>query len=138
MRVRGIVTPAHTSSGSNLTFASNLISGSTYWAVGPEERAVLAGRVALGSLDGAPLSQLPSDQRIYAGGGGSVRPYGWQMAGPLASNNVPIGGKSSLILNLEARIRITETMGLSRLSMLAATMKARCRNSAAALSTASV
>ena len=24
--------------------------------------------------NGAPLSQLPSDQRIYAGGGGSVRP----------------------------------------------------------------
>ena len=106
------VTPAHTFSGSNLTFASNLISGSTYWAIGPEERAVLAGRLALGSLDGAPLSQLPSDQRIYAGGGGSVRPYGWQMAGPLASNNVPIGGKSSLVLNMEARIKVTEAIGV--------------------------
>jgi translocation and assembly module TamA len=106
------VTPAHTFSGFNLTFATNLISGSTYWAFGPEERAVLAGRLALGSLDGAPLSQLPSDQRIYAGGGGSVRPYGWQMAGPLASNNVPIGGKSSLVLNLEARIKVTETIGV--------------------------
>ena len=106
------VTPAHTFSGSNLTFVSNLVSGSTYWAIGPEERAVLAGRLALGSLDGAPLSQLPSDQRIYAGGGGSVRPYGWQMAGPLASNNVPIGGKSSLVLNMEARIKVTEAIGV--------------------------
>jgi len=34
--------------------------------LGPEQRAVLAGKLALGSLDGAPLSQLPSDQRIYA------------------------------------------------------------------------
>ena len=57
--------------------------------------AILAGKLALGSLDGAPLSQLPSDQRIYAGGGGSIRPYGWQMAGPLAPNKVPIGGRSS-------------------------------------------
>jgi translocation and assembly module TamA len=34
------------------------------------------------------------------------------MAGPLAPNNVPIGGRSSLALNLEARIRITETIGI--------------------------
>src|SRR6516162_151574 len=106
------VTPAHTFSGSHLTFSTNLLSGSTYWVLGPEQRAVLAGKLALGSLDGAPLSQLPSDQRIYAGGGGSVRPYGYLMAGPLAPNNVPIGGRSSLVLNLEARIKITETIGI--------------------------
>ena len=106
------VTPAHTFSGSHLTFVTNLLSGSTYWALGSEQRAVLAGKLALGSLDGAPLSQLPSDQRVYAGGGGSVRPYGYLMAGPLAPNNVPIGGRSSLVLNLEARIKITETIGI--------------------------
>ena len=106
------VTPAHTFSGSHLTFSTNLLSGSTYWVLGPEQRAVLAGKLALGSLDGAPLSQLPSDQRIYAGGGGSVRPYGYLMAGPLAPNNVPIGGRSSLVLNLEARVKITETIGI--------------------------
>ena len=106
------VTPAHTFSGSHLTFSTNLLSGSTYWALGPEQRAVIAGKLALGSLDGAPLAQLPSDQRIYAGGGGSVRPYGYLMAGPLAPNNVPIGGRSSLVLNLEARVKITETIGI--------------------------
>ena len=106
------VTPAHTFSGSHLTFSTNLLSGSTYWALDSEQRAVLAGKLALGSLDGAALSQLPSDQRIYAGGGGSVRPYGYLMAGPLAPNNVPIGGRSSLVLNLEARIKITETIGI--------------------------
>jgi translocation and assembly module TamA len=106
------VTPAHTFSGSHLTFSTNLLSGSTYWPIGPEENTVLAGKLALGSLDGAPLSQLPSDQRIYAGGGGSVRPYGYLMAGPLAPNNVPIGGRSSLVLNLESRIKITETIGV--------------------------
>jgi translocation and assembly module TamA len=106
------VTPAHTFSGSHLTFVTNLLSGSTYWALGAEQRAILAGKLALGSLDGAPLAQLPADQRIYAGGGGSIRPYGWQLAGPLASNDKPIGGRSSLVLNLEARIKITETIGV--------------------------
>jgi translocation and assembly module TamA len=106
------VTPAHTFSGSHLTFVTNLLSGSTYWALGAEQRAILAGKLSLGSLDGAPLAQLPADQRIYAGGGGSIRPYGWQLAGPLASNDKPIGGRSSLVLNLEARIKITETIGI--------------------------
>jgi len=111
-RAQLAVTPAHTFSGSNLTFITSLISGSTYWGLGAEERAILAGKVALASLDGAPLLQLPADQRIYAGGGGSVRPYGYQMAGPLAPNNDPIGGKSSLVLNLEARVKITENIGI--------------------------
>jgi translocation and assembly module TamA len=106
------VTPAHTFSGSHLTFSTNMLSGSTYWALGPEQRAVLAGKLALGSLDGAPLAQLPSDQRIYVGGGGSVRPYGYLMAGPLAPNNVPIGGRSSLVLNLETRVKVTENIGV--------------------------
>src|SRR5499427_1232780 len=106
------VTPAHTFSGSHLTFSTNLGSGSTYWALDSEDRMVLAGKLALGSLDGAPLSQLPSDQRIYAGGGGSVRPYGYLMAGPLAPNNKPIGGRSSLVLNLEARVGITDNIGI--------------------------
>ena len=106
------VRPAHTFAGSNLTFVTNLVSGSTYWGLGSEERTILAGKLALGSLAGAPLSPLPADQRIYVGGGGSIRPYGYQMAGPLDRGNVPIGGRSSLVLNLEARIKITETIGI--------------------------
>ncbi|SRR6266851_3602361 len=111
-RAQLAVTPARTFSGSNLTFVTNLLSGSTYWGLGSEQRTILAGKLALGSLVGAPLSPLPADQRIYAGGGGSIRPYGYLMAGPLDSGNVPIGGRSSLALNLEARIKITESIGI--------------------------
>jgi translocation and assembly module TamA len=111
-RAQFATTPSRTFSSPTLTFVSNLVSGSTYWAVGAEQRAVLAGRVAVASLEGAPLFQLPADQRIYAGGGGSIRPYGYQLAGPLDAGDHPVGGKSSLVLNLEARIRITENIGL--------------------------
>jgi translocation and assembly module TamA len=106
------VMPAHTVSGPDLTFVSNLVAGSTYWAVGPEQRAILAGKLAVASLDGAPFAELPADQRIYAGGGGSIRPYGYQLAGPLDIGNKPFGGRSSLVLNLEARVRITENIGI--------------------------
>jgi translocation and assembly module TamA len=111
-RAQLAVTPAHTLSTPTLNFVRNLISGSTYWALGAEERAVLAARAELGSLDGAPLFELPADQRIYVGGGGSIRPYGYQLAGPLDPGNKPIGGKSSFVLNLEARLKITENIGV--------------------------
>src|SRR6185437_2393695 len=86
-RANFATTPAHTFSSPSLTFVSSLVSGSTYWSIGAE-------------------------QRIYAGGGGSIRPYGYQLAGPLDPGDHPIGGKSSLVLNLEARIRITENIGI--------------------------
>ncbi|HTV46576.1 MAG TPA: BamA/TamA family outer membrane protein [Stellaceae bacterium] len=106
------VTPAHILSSPSETFVTNYLSASSYWQVGAQGRTVLAGRVALASLDGAPLGGVPADQRIYAGGGGSIRAYGYQMAGPLASNNDPIGGKSSLVVNFETRVRVTDTIGL--------------------------
>jgi translocation and assembly module TamA len=111
-RAQLAITPSHTFAGASLNFISNLISGSAYRSLGADERAVLAGRASLASLDGAPLFALPADQRIYAGGGGSIRPYGYQLAGPLDPGNKPVGGKSSLVVNLEARIKITENIGL--------------------------
>jgi translocation and assembly module TamA len=106
------VTPAHTISTPDLTYVTNIVSTSTYWSVIPDDRVVLAGQAVLTSLDGAPLAELPADQRIYAGGGGSIRPYGYLMAGPLDNNNIPIGGRSSAALNLEARIKVTQTIGV--------------------------
>jgi translocation and assembly module TamA len=106
------VTPAHIFSTPSVTYVTNLLSASTYWKVDNNGRAILAGRAALGTLDGAPLASLPADQRIYVGGGGTIRPYGYQMAGPLASNNDPIGGRSSLVLNFESRVKVTDTIGV--------------------------
>jgi translocation and assembly module TamA len=110
------VTPAHTISSPDLTFVTSIVAVSTYWPALPDERLVLAGQAAVASLDGAPLGQLPADQRIYAGGGGGgagvIRPYGYQTAGPLDADNIPIGGKSSLAVNLEARIQATPRIGV--------------------------
>jgi translocation and assembly module TamA len=106
------VTPSHIFSSPQLNYVSNLVSASTYWQLGENGRAVLAGRAELASLDGAPLLELPADQRIYVGGGGTIRPYAYQTAGPLAPNNDPIGGRSSLVLNFEARVKVTNTIGV--------------------------
>jgi translocation and assembly module TamA len=106
------VTPTHIFSSADLNYVTNLVSASTYWQLGNNGRAVLAGRAQVASLDGPPLLELPADQRIYVGGGGTIRPYAYQTAGPLAPNNDPIGGKSSLVMNFEARLRVTQNIGV--------------------------
>ncbi len=41
-----------------------------------------------------------------------MRAYGYQMAGPLDANGNPIGGRSALEVSLEARIKVTKTIGI--------------------------
>ncbi len=111
-RAQASLVPYQSFSGPNLTFAFGRISASTYQRLDDGERYIIAAAAAMSSLDGASLAALPADKRIYAGGGGSIRAYGYQMAGPLDINKEPIGGKSSLELSLEARIKITHSIGI--------------------------
>ena len=107
-RARFDLTPYQSFSGPNLTFVSGRLWGSTYQRLSDSDRYIIALSAALSSIGGPSLDQIPADKRIYAGGGGSIRAYGYQMAGALDVNNRPIGGKSSLELSAEARIKITE------------------------------
>ncbi len=104
--------PYQSFSGPDLTFAFGRISASTYQRLEDSDRYIIAASAALSSIGGASLAALPADKRIYAGGGGSIRAYGYQMAGPLDFDKKPIGGKSSLELSLEARIKITQSIGI--------------------------
>jgi translocation and assembly module TamA len=107
------VAPFTSVSGGSFTFARGKLSASGYQKIGPTDRFVLAAYGNIGSTVGVSLSQLPRDQRLYAGGGGSVRGYGFQMAGPLDFQGKPIGGLSSLETGIELRTRITDTIGLA-------------------------
>ncbi|MWV27356.1 autotransporter assembly complex protein TamA [Aurantiacibacter rhizosphaerae] len=73
-----------------------------YKSVG--ENTVLAGRVRFASIPGAPLEAIAPSRRLYAGGGGSVRGYGYREIGPLNSSGNPLGGRSLVELSAEARI----------------------------------
>jgi translocation and assembly module TamA len=73
---------------------------------------VLAVRARLGSIVGEELLDVPSDKRFFSGGGGSVRGYAFQAIGPRTLEDNPLGGRSLLELGLEARVRITEEIGL--------------------------
>ncbi|MDX6750039.1 autotransporter assembly complex family protein [Geminicoccaceae bacterium 1502E] len=73
---------------------------------------VLALRGAVGSLVGVERDEVPADERFYAGGGGSVRGIGYQLAGPLDDKERPLGGRSLIELNAELRFDLTESIGL--------------------------
>ncbi|MGH6940186.1 autotransporter assembly complex protein TamA [Hypericibacter sp.] len=106
------VTPYHSIDGTNLDYVGVRATASAYQRLTDSDRFVLAGYTNVGSLDGVSLGDLPRNLRLYAGGGGSVRGYGYQQAGPLDSSDNPRGGLSSLESGIELRTKITDTIGI--------------------------
>jgi translocation and assembly module TamA len=120
-RLLGRVNPeASLGNGSDYYFR-NQIEGSGYFPFG--ESFVLAGRARFGSIYGIPRDRLAPSRRFYAGGGGSVRGFGFQELGPreeVANPKfdptdpeeedpptifVPLGGRSLAEFAVEGRYR---------------------------------
>ncbi|MBX5007264.1 outer membrane protein assembly factor [Rhizobium lentis] len=87
------------------------ISG--YLPFGAEDGVVLAGKVAAGTLvSSGGIENIPATQRFFAGGGGSVRGYAYQEISPYNDDGDATGGRSYVTGSLEARIKITDTIGI--------------------------
>ncbi|HEX8644466.1 MAG TPA: BamA/TamA family outer membrane protein [Allosphingosinicella sp.] len=101
-------------------YARNLFEGSVYYPV--QDNFVVAGRFRVGSIYGIERDALAPSRRLYAGGGGSVRGYGYQQIGPQeirpnprfdpeepdrrpATISVPLGGRSLNEFAIEGRYR---------------------------------
>lgn len=111
-RVTGSVTPYPTFLGSSVGLFQAKGAFSAYYALDEDARYILAGRIGLGSISGASLDEIPSTRRFYAGGGGSVRGYAYRTLSPLGPDNQLIGGRSLFEASVEARIKITDTIGI--------------------------
>jgi translocation and assembly module TamA len=98
--------------GNDLVFNKSRLEYMHYLQVLEEPRLVLAGRSAIGTLFGASRAEVPANLRFYAGGGGSVRGFGFQTAGELDGQDDPIGGRSLFEASGEVRLRVTETVGV--------------------------
>ncbi len=97
--------------GNDTRFVKSQVVHTRYLPVLDEHRLVLALRAAAGSISGADRDNVPADERLYSGGGGSIRGIGYQLAGPLDDRDDPIGGRSNVEFSIEARTRFTETLG---------------------------
>lgn len=93
-------------------FGIGRIQASTYVALDSEARTIIAARAAFGSIVGGELDEIPATRRFFAGGGGSVRGYEFRSLSPRDAFGRPTGGRSLIEGSLEARIRITETIGV--------------------------
>ena len=102
-RITSLIQPEGSLAGSFSPYARLRTDISGYYPV--TDSIVLAGRVRVGSIVGAARERLAPSRRFYAGGGGSVRGFGFQELGPKDPNNDPIGGRSVNEAAFEARYR---------------------------------
>ncbi|MBA4353148.1 MAG: outer membrane protein assembly factor, partial [Novosphingobium sp.] len=94
--------------GMKSSYGKAQLDASYYQRAG--DSVVVAGRVRLGTIMGAPIDNIAPSRRFYAGGGGSVRGYGFQQIGPRDALNEPSGGRALTEFSLEARVK-TGLMG---------------------------
>ncbi len=111
-RVKANVTP-YMGMGDAAPFlvASNLVL-SAYYSLDERSRYILAGRIAFASMAGGSINEIPANRRLFAGGGGSVRGYAYRSLGPQTAAGILIGGRSLFEASLEARIKVTDTIGI--------------------------
>ncbi|MDX3900244.1 MAG: BamA/TamA family outer membrane protein [Sphingobium sp.] len=102
-RLGGRLSPELSFHNGTFGYARAQVDGSIYQPM--SDRVVMAARARFGTIVGSDVSAIAPSRRYYAGGGGSVRGYGYQAIGPRDSNNDPIGGKSLAEFSLEARVR---------------------------------
>jgi translocation and assembly module TamA len=82
-----------------------------YYGFGDARKFVLAGRVAAGAVAGPALSEIPPDKLFFAGGGGSVRGYGYKSIGVPGPGGTVTGGRYLVEGSIEGRMRINDSFG---------------------------
>ncbi len=83
-----------------------------YHGIDEDNRFIVAGRIAAGSMIGADIKDVPPARRFYAGGGGSIRGYDYQSVSPRDANGDLVGGLSFFEASAELRVKVTDTIGV--------------------------
>ncbi|WP_144243833.1 autotransporter assembly complex protein TamA [Sphingopyxis sp. MWB1] len=102
-RLTTLIQPEGSLAGDFSPYGRLLFDASGYQPI--TDSIVIAGRLRIGSILGADRQKIAPSRRFYAGGGGSVRGFGYQQLGPKDPNHDPIGGRSVNEAALEARYR---------------------------------
>jgi translocation and assembly module TamA len=103
-RLGGRISPEISAHGGSFAYARTQIDASAYQPV--SSTVVAAGRIRLGTIIGASSLSIAPSRRLYSGGGGSVRGYGYQQLGPHDIDGDPIGGRGLAEFALEARVKL--------------------------------
>ena len=103
-RLTGFLAPEVSNSlGEESYYLRAQADASYYHAV--SDTIVLASRMRAATIQGVEAFRIAPSRRLYAGGGGSVRGYGFQGIGPRNDFGEPTGGGSLVEAAIEARIQ---------------------------------
>lgn len=105
------VTPYIDVGPNNDYFTIIRLTGRSYLDLGEPGRSVLALRASFGTEPSSNVNNIPPDKLFYAGGGGSVRGFVYQSAGPRDAFNNPLGGASVVEGSIEFRQRFGKALG---------------------------
>lgn len=96
--------------GSPTYFGSVSAGGSYYLPVIGKDSLVLAARARVSSILSGDLEDVPVNQLLFAGGGSSVRGFGFRSISPVDLGD-ETGGRFLAETGLEARIKVTDSFG---------------------------
>ena len=98
--------------GSN-TFVKSVFKIKKFLPAG--RSSVLGTSLEIGWMDSYGESiEIPVNERFYTGGPTSLRAFGYQLVGPLDTNNEPLGGQFKLVWNIiELRKSIYKMFGMA-------------------------
>ncbi len=107
------VAPTQSFGSEPTTYLRNLAQVSAYVPFGENDRIVLAGRLRVGGVFGGEAADIPVRDRFYAGGGGSIRGFGYQEVGPRdPGTNAPVAGRYLLETAVEARVKVRDKISV--------------------------
>jgi translocation and assembly module TamA len=87
------------------------VDGRGYRGLGQDDGVVLAGRVQVGSIIGAGITEVQPDYLFYSGGGGTVRGQPYQSLDVDLGGGRLVGGRTFVGLAFEARTTISGNFG---------------------------
>ncbi|WP_020178289.1 autotransporter assembly complex family protein [Methylopila sp. M107] len=126
IKLMGSAAPYYNAQGEQKSLNIFKAQFSTYFAFDEDARYILAGKIGVGSIVGPSSTEdVPANRRFFAGGGGSIRGFAFQSASPSCkpvfprpkralpcNDEDPFGGRSLLETSVEARIKVTDTIGV--------------------------
>lgn len=112
LRVAGYLSPELSEQSGVFSYIRADASASYYLPLDAEGDLVAAVRGHVGSIWGAERDRIAATRRFYAGGGGSIRGFGYQEVGPKDAAGQPLGGRSFIESSLELRWRFSPSFGI--------------------------
>ena len=110
-QLKAAIEPFYDILGQSDPFTKFEAGARTYLNLIDDPDLVLALRANIGSIVGASTANIPATERFYAGGGGSIRGFGFQKVGPSDDDGDPSGGRSLITGSTELRLKFTDTIG---------------------------